>query len=121
MDRPISTRTHGMIDYAFAAALIGLPFALGWGGRAKALSVGSGLTTLGLSMMTRYEFGLLPLVSMKAHLGVDAAESSMLLGAPRMLRGSDASAGRVLAALGLVGGVVGSLTQLQPRRLPGWR
>ena len=121
MNSPISTRAHGIIDYTYAATLIGLPFALGWRGRAKALSIGSGLATLGLSMMTRYEFGVLPLLSMKTHLGVDAAESSMLLGAPRMLRGRDASAGRVLAAFGLLGGVVGSLTQTQPRRLPAAR
>ncbi len=117
MNRPISTRTHGMIDYAFATALIGLPFALGWSGRATKLSVGSGLATLGLSLMTRYEFGLFPVLPMKTHLGIDAAESSMLMGAPRLLRGADSSAGRILAVMGLIGGAVGSLTQTRPSRL----
>jgi len=118
MNRPISTRMHGMIDYAFAAALIGLPYALGWNGRAAKLSIGSGLATLGMSMLTRYELGVVPLIPMKAHLSMDAAESSMLMSAPRMLRGSDPAPGRVLALLGAVGAAVGSMTQTRaPREL----
>jgi hypothetical protein len=116
MTRPISTRAHGMIDYAYAATLIALPFALGWRGRAARLSIGSGLATLGLSLLTRYEFGVMPVLPMKAHLAADAAESSMLMSAPRILQGSNTTAGRMLAALGALGGLVGSMTQTQPPR-----
>jgi hypothetical protein len=118
MKKPISTRTHGIIDYAFATALIALPYALGWTPRATRLAVGSGLATLGVSLLTRYELGLLPVLPMKVHLGIDAAESSMLFSAPRLLRHSDSAAGRILAAMGVLGGAVGSMTQTQsPRRL----
>jgi hypothetical protein len=118
MNKPISTRVHGMIDYAFAATLIGLPYALGWNGRAARLAIASGLATLGMSMLTRYELGLVPLIPMKGHLTIDAAESSMLMSAPRMLRGEDPVPGRVLAVLGAIGAAVGSMTQTQaPRAL----
>jgi hypothetical protein len=117
MNRPISTRMHGMIDYTFAATLIGLPFALGWRGRAAMLSIGSGVATLATSLLTRYELGVIPLLPMKTHLAIDAAESSMLMTAPRMLRDDDAPSGRILAALGAIGAAVGSMTQREPRML----
>ena len=81
MKRPISTRMHGLIDYAYAATLIALPLMRGWSGRAAQLSMGAGLATLGLSMLTRYEFGLFPVIPMQGHLAIDAAESSMLMAA----------------------------------------
>lgn len=113
MMRPISTRVHGMIDYAYAGVLIGLPFALGWRGRAAQLSIGTGLATLGLSMLTRYEYGAWPVLPMKTHLAIDAAESSMLMSAPKMLGNPDAGAGRILATLGAMGAVVGSMTKTE--------
>jgi hypothetical protein len=110
---------HGIIDYTFSAALIGLPFALGWRGRAAQLSIGSGLATLGMSMLTRYELGVMPVLPMKAHLAADAVESSMLMTAPRMLRGINPQAGRILAVMGAVGGAVGGMTQTEsPRLMP---
>jgi hypothetical protein len=117
MKKPISTRTHGMIDYAYAAALIALPFVRGWHGRPAQLSIGAGLATLGLSMLTNYEYGLLRLIPMQGHLAMDAAESSMLMAAPKMLGNGNREASRVLAAMGAIGGAVGSMTQLQPRPL----
>src|SRR5690349_16559028 len=100
MMKPISTRTHGIIDYAYAGALIALPFLLRWNRRASRLSIGTGLATLGVSMMTNYECGLVRLLPMKAHLAVDAAETSMLMGAPKTLGSMDDGAGRILAMFG---------------------
>lgn len=42
MMKPISTRTHGIIDYAFAGTLIALPFLMHWDRRAARLSMGPG-------------------------------------------------------------------------------
>jgi len=60
--KPISTRTHGIIDYAYAGALIALPFLLHWNRRAARLSIGAGLATLGISMVTNYECGVVRLL-----------------------------------------------------------
>ena len=85
MMKPISTRTHGMIDYVYAGTLIALPFLMQWDRRAAQLSIGAGLATFGVTVMTNFELGLLRLLPMRAHLAMDAAESSMLMSAPRMI------------------------------------
>ena len=113
MIKPISTRTHGIIDYAFAGALIALPFLMRWDRRATRLSLGAGLTTLGVSMVTNYECGLVRLLPMRAHLAMDAAETSMLMGAPKVLGSVDNGAGRVLAMFGALGAAIGAMTQTQ--------
>jgi hypothetical protein len=122
MMKPISTRTHGIIDYACSGALIALPFLMRWNQRAARLSIGAGLTTLGVSMMTNYECGLVRLLPMKAHLAMDAAETSMLMGARRTLGTMDDGAGRVLAMLGALSAAVGALTEtrspVERRELP---
>jgi hypothetical protein len=111
--KPISTRTHGIIDYAYGGMLIALPFLMQWDRRAAQLSIGAGLATLGVTLMTNFELGLLRLLPMRAHLAMDAAENSMLMSAPKMLGDSDATAGRILAALGAVGAAVGAMTQTE--------
>ena len=117
--RPISTRTHGLIDYIFSATLLTLPFALRWHGRAAQLSISAGLATLGVSLMTNYEWGAARVLPMKAHLGIDAAENSMLMSAPKIVGGEDRAAGRVLAVLGTVGAAIGTMTKTQsPLELP---
>ena len=117
--RPISTRAHGVIDYVFAATLVGLPFALRWRGRAAQLSVSAGLATLGVSLMTNYELGVAKVLPMKAHLGIDAAENSVLLSAPRIVGDEDRGAGRLLAMLGTLGSAIGAMTKTRsPLELP---
>jgi hypothetical protein len=111
MMKPISTRTHGIIDYVYGGTLIALPFLMRWDRRASRLAVGAGVATLGVSMMTNYELGLVRLLPMKAHLAMDAAETSMLMGAPKMLGSTGDGAGRVLAMLGALGAAVGAMTQ----------
>jgi len=113
MMKPISTRTHGIIDYAYGGALIVLPFLMRWDRRAARLSLGAGLATLGVSLVTNYECGLVRLLPMRAHLAMDAAETSMLMGAPRVLGSVDNGAGWVLATLGALGAAIGAMTQTQ--------
>jgi hypothetical protein len=116
MPKPISTRTHGAIDYVFSGTLIALPLILGWSGRARGLSLGAGFATLATSLMTNYEFGAVRLLPMKAHLSIDAAEASALLSAPRMFGGEEnRTAGRVLAVMGAVASAVGALTKTRSK------
>lgn len=63
--------------------------------------------------MTNYELGLVRLLPMRAHLAVDASETSMLMGAPKRLADADAAAGRVLAMFGAIGAAVGAMTQTE--------
>jgi len=123
MPRPISTRTHGAIDYLFSGTMLALPFLCGWTGRARGLALSAGLATLGTSLMTDYELGVYHLIPMKAHLSIDAAQASALLSAPKMIAGDTSRwAGRVLALMGAVESAVGAMTQTHSptelRRLP---
>src|SRR5690349_10267993 len=97
MTRPISTRMHGMLDYPYAAALIALPFLLHWDRRAAQLSISAGVATLGVSLLTNYELGAVRVLPMRAHLAMDAVESSMLMNARKMVGNVDEHAARVLS------------------------
>lgn len=125
MNKPITTRTHGLIDYAYGAALIAVPFLFRWGPDARRLSVAAGMATLAASAMTNYEYGLVPVLSMKTHLALDGAETSLLMSAPaRLQRSSDRTAAWMLAVMGGAGAVVGALTQTRSTRelppRPAW-
>lgn len=110
MPKPISTRTHGVIDYITAGTLMALPFVLGWSGRARGLAVGAGIATLATSLMTDYELGAVRLIPMKAHLSIDGAQASALLGAPRAV--GDKWAGRILAMIGAMETAVAGMTKM---------
>lgn len=75
----ISTRMHGMIDYATAAVLILIPLFYILGGATGAvvwIPLIAGLALLGMSLVTRYELGVIRWIPMRTHLLAD-----MLLGA----------------------------------------
>ncbi len=84
---PVSTKTHGVADYATAGTLLAAPFLLrGSDARGKlALSVAGG-GVLATSLFTDYELGLRRLIPMKAHLALDAATGAALLASPWLLR-----------------------------------
>lgn len=80
----ISTRVHGVIDYAMAAALIVVP--LFFLDRSTALPawvlIGSGIALLVLSLLTRYELGLLKALPMPFHLACDGLLGLFLVASP---------------------------------------
>jgi hypothetical protein len=113
MTRPISTRTHGIIDLAFSGTLIALPFLLKWNGRARKLAISGAVATLGNTLMTNFEFGVVKVLPMKAHLSIDAGEASALLSARKMLGEHEKWPARVLALMGAVESMVGAMTKTQ--------
>jgi hypothetical protein len=71
MSKPISTKTHGVIDYMMAVTLFALPRVFGWGKQATMILTGSAIAHLGYSLLTRYELGA-GVLPMKGHLALDA-------------------------------------------------
>jgi hypothetical protein len=72
--RVISTRTHGAIDYLTGAGLLVAPPLLGISDEpasSRALRA-AGLAATAYSLLTDYEFGLLRIIPMPAHLAMDA-------------------------------------------------
>ncbi len=116
MSRPISTMVHGILDYVTAPTLITLPRILGWGPRVTMLLNGAGVGVLAYSVLTRYELGLLKVLPMKVHLGIDMASGGMLALFPLILlnkRERNVATVATLVGLGLYEITAGLLTQTQ--------
>ncbi len=110
MPRPISTRTHGIIDLIFSGTLFALTFILKWNARARNIALGGAAATLGNTLMTNFEFGAVKVLPMKAHLSIDAGEASVLLSAPKIIS-DDKWAARLLMMMGAMETTVGALTR----------
>lgn len=82
MNKPISTKIHGVLDYLTVPTLIALPRALGWSKNLTNVLTASAAGLLGYSIMTRYELGLFKKLPMIAHLSLDATSGAMLAAAP---------------------------------------
>lgn len=83
--RIISTRAHGVLDYLIGALLIAAPWLLGFAhhrGAATWLPVVLGAGAMIYSLFTNYEFGLVRVLPMKLHLGLDFCSGLLLAASP---------------------------------------
>ncbi len=82
--RFLSTRVHGMIDYATGALLIVAPWLFGFadGTAAQWVPIILGAGILVMSLITDYELSLTRLVPMGAHLAVDGLGGALLAVSP---------------------------------------
>ncbi len=82
--RVISTRTHGAIDYLTGAGLLAAPSLLGISDEPAASRVlrAAGAAATVYSLLTDYEFGLVRVLPMRAHLAMDAASGVFLAASP---------------------------------------
>ena len=103
--RRLPTELHAALDVALGTLLIVMPWLFGFEDdvRAGGVAVGAGATLLALSLLTRYEFGVLPVIPMSVHLAVDALVGVFLL--TFALGGGLAGAGVRVWAAYLVTGV----------------
>ncbi len=85
--RGVSTRTHGVLDLVSAGALLAAPRLFGLNDEPRAASVlrMAGGGALAYSMLTDYEFGLVRVLPMRAHLALDAASGAFLASSPWLL------------------------------------
>ena len=99
MDKPISTKMHGVLDYFTAPTLLVLPRTLGWDNKVTNLLTGAGLGMLGYSMMTRYELGIFKVLPMKWHLRLDMISGMGLAVSPFVLLKNKERTGAITGAL----------------------
>ena len=80
----ISTKTHGVLDYMVAILLIAMPWIIGVHGKNPQtyIPVTLGILTIGYSLITRYEFGALQIISMRTHLILDILNGLILATSP---------------------------------------
>jgi hypothetical protein len=82
--RIIPTRIHGAIDYVMGAVLVLSPWLFGFavGGPAQWVPIVIGLAMIVTAMLTRYELGLVPMLSMPAHIAIDVIAGIVLAFSP---------------------------------------
>jgi hypothetical protein len=112
--KPISTSVHGILDYVSVGTLLAAPRLFGWNGAVRQLLSIAALGTLGYSLMTRYELGLIKALPMQSHLALDAASGALLCAAPLFLRQAEGSARAALVGMGLFELAAAALTQTEP-------
>lgn len=111
MNKPISTRVHGMIDYAWSAAASALAKRVNGATSTARLLNGAATAATTSSVLTKYERGVVRVLPMKAHLAVDFAMCSALVASPFYLPASERRYAAIPVALGAMGLVTGLLTQ----------
>lgn len=115
----IPTRIHGMLDYFVGILFLVLPWLLGFHHHTTAATVfyALGAGAIVYSLLTRYELGLYPLLSMRAHIVIDQAAGLFLMTSPWLLGFAD----RVYwphIFFGLVEFIVATATAREPAPAP---
>lgn len=111
MDRPISTRTHGTIDYAWVTTAGTLSTMMN-GATATARLVRQAGAAAGFNaMMTNYEAGIMRVMPMKGHLAIDFVMCSALVMSPFFLPRSERRYAAVPVLLGIVGFLASIFTE----------
>lgn len=97
----LSTKTHGMLDYAAGPLLLSLPRLLNWNQSATRLLTGAAIGATVYSLLTRYELGVFKVLPMRAHLALDGMSGALLAAAPFFLPEEDETVTAGLVGIGL--------------------
>ena len=110
MNRPISTRIHGIIDYGWAAAASALSTRVNGATSTARLLRGAATAATASSLLTNYEAGAVRVMPMKGHLAADFALCSALLASPLFLPREERRDSGWPVVLGAMGMITGLLT-----------
>ncbi len=116
--KPVSTKTHGAIDYLSVPVLLAAPRLLGWSPAVtRFLTVAAG-GTLVYSLLTRYELGAKPVLPMKTHLTLDALNGAMAMAAPWLLGEKNPATKAALIGIGAFELGAALTTETEPKATP---
>lgn len=110
----ISTRTHGVIDYAFSAAVAALPHMVQCTPASRQLMRGAAAGATAYSMATNYERGLVKALPMQTHLALDAASGAGFLAAAALMRHERPQVRALLAGIGLFELLAAAMSSSEP-------
>lgn len=106
-----STKLHGVLDYVTVAALPIAARLLKADPKTQQFMDISAATVLGYSLLTRYELGVAPILSMEGHLASDAVFGTAMLAAPSLLNIQDKKVQSALIGFGLFAYAAAALTE----------
>lgn len=115
----ISTRSHGMIDYAVAGLFGALARSGSLPGPVRTVLGSAGAYHTGYSLLTDYEAGLRPRIGMRTHLALDLLGGVALCAAGAAMTRQPAGARALLVGAGLSELMVVALSERQAGRGPG--
>jgi hypothetical protein len=115
--RIIPTRVHGIMDYLWGALFASSPWLFGYGrgGAETWVAVAFGAGAVLYSLLTDYEVGVFPVLSMRTHLLLDVLGGAALAASPFFLGFAHAVHAPHLG-FGLFSILAGLMTQTTPRR-----
>ena len=115
MEKPISTRVHGILDYATVGTLLTVPRLLKASPKAANVMAAAATGLLGYSLATRYEYSVWKKIPMPVHLALDGVSGAAMLAAPfTFLRGEATSAVAGMLGIGLMEVGAALLTKPEP-------
>jgi SPW repeat len=125
MNRPITSRMHGMLDYPLGIVLIAAPWIFGFsdaGGAAVAAPIIVGALVILQSLITDYELSIADILPLRAHLAMDAVLGAILALSPFIFgfsdEGTNAWLPHVVAGIAMIGSALMTRThrETQPHR-----
>lgn len=113
--RFLPARVHGVIDYLWGLGLLASPWAFGFadGGAPQWVAVVFGVGAIAYSAVTDDELGLVRLVPIRLHLGLDEFAGALLAASPWILGFADRVYGPHLA-FGVFAVVASLITRTEP-------
>jgi hypothetical protein len=111
MYKPISTRTHGIIDYGWVAAASALSDRVDGATSTARLLRTAATAAAASSLVTNYESGAVRIMPMRGHLAVDFALCGVLLASPLFLPATERRYALLPVLLGAAGFMTGLLTR----------
>jgi hypothetical protein len=115
----IPTRLHGAIDYTVASLLGGLSVFGSLPPPVQRVLGAAGAYHTGYALLTDYEAGLLPCLTMRQHLALDALGGAVLCGTGLLMRRQPSATRALLVAIGLSELTVVALSSATPASGPG--
>jgi hypothetical protein len=76
--KPITPAMHGLVDYAYATALLTVPGLIGCDRKTVRLYQGIAVEVFLYGALTKHRYALMPRIPMKAHRIIDVANLSTL-------------------------------------------
>jgi hypothetical protein len=107
----IDSKTHGLLDYVVGAAITALPHVLPCGKAATRILHMAGIGAGVYSAMTDYERGLVKVLPMKTHLGLDVMSGVALIGAAVHLDEESPQVRATLAGIGAMEVAIAAMTE----------
>jgi hypothetical protein len=119
MNRPISTKTHAVLDYVTIAKFLLLPRVMGFSKTVTNGLAAVALVKLAYTMLTRHELGIHKVLPMKAHLAMDVAGGAMICALPFMAGDEDKTEIGACVAMGAFDILAAPLTETEMQPSPG--